>query len=138
MDFLQITGKTILVVGVANRKSVAWHIAQLLTQAGATVVYVVRTAERRDQVQKLAEGAPVFVCDVDGGNLKQVTRNGAANFCPFFHPSGKKLIYASNQLDRRGSNFDLFLVDLDSGAEERITEPCRQQFRMSAVGSFSR
>ena len=30
MDFLQLSGKTILVAGVANRKSVAFHIAALL------------------------------------------------------------------------------------------------------------
>ena len=33
MDFLQLAGKTILVVGVANRKSVAWHVARVLTEA---------------------------------------------------------------------------------------------------------
>ncbi len=54
MDFLQLAGKTILVFGVANRKSVAWHIGQVLAEAGAKpVVYVVRTAERRESVAKL-------------------------------------------------------------------------------------
>jgi TolB protein len=73
----------------------------------------------------------IFVCDADGSNQRQVTRNGAANFCPFFHPSGKKLIYASNQLDQKGYNFDLFLVDLGSGAEERITfDPTFDAFPM--------
>lgn len=65
MDFLQLAGKTIVVFGVANRKSVAWHVAQLLRQAEAVVVYVVRTPERREQVQKLVGEAPVFVCDVE-------------------------------------------------------------------------
>ena len=65
MDFLQLAGKVIVVFGVANKKSVAWHVAQLLTQAGATVVYVVRTAERREQVRKLSEGSPVYVCDLE-------------------------------------------------------------------------
>ena len=65
MDFLQLTDKTIVVFGVANRKSVAWHIARLLQDAGATVVYVVRSPERRDQVKKLVGDAAVFVCDVE-------------------------------------------------------------------------
>ncbi len=47
MDFLQLGGKTILVFGVANRKSVAWHTGQVLQQVGANVVYVVRNEERR-------------------------------------------------------------------------------------------
>ena len=65
MDFLNLTGKTIVVFGVANKKSVAWHIARLLKDAGATVVYVVRTAERRAQIQKLVGDAPIFVADVE-------------------------------------------------------------------------
>ncbi len=63
----------------------------------------------------------IFVADADGSNVRQVTDNGAANFCPFFHPSGEKIIYASNRLDPRKRNFDLFLIDLATGAEERVT-----------------
>ena len=37
-DFLQLAGKTVLVMGVANRKSVAWQTAQVLNEAGADVV----------------------------------------------------------------------------------------------------
>ena len=32
-DFLQLTGKTILVCGLANRKSVAFQIGKLLIEA---------------------------------------------------------------------------------------------------------
>ncbi len=63
----------------------------------------------------------IFVVDADGGNLVQVTENGAANFCPFFHPSGEKIIFASNLADERGRNFDLYLVDLESRETERVT-----------------
>ena len=35
MDFLQLKNKNILVLGVANRKSVAWQSAKLLLDAGA-------------------------------------------------------------------------------------------------------
>ncbi len=65
MDFLQLADKTVLVFGVANRKSVAYHIGRLLTEAGARVVYVVRSEERRESVGKLVGDAPVFVCDVE-------------------------------------------------------------------------
>jgi enoyl-[acyl-carrier protein] reductase I len=64
-DFLQLAGKNLLVFGVANRKSVAWHIAEVLRAADAQVVYVVRSQERRESVQKLVGGAPVYVCDVE-------------------------------------------------------------------------
>lgn len=65
MDFLQLTGRPILVMGVANRKSVAFKVAQVLTQAGADVLYAVRSPQRREQVQKLVGDAPVYVCDVE-------------------------------------------------------------------------
>ena len=34
--------------------------------------------------------------DRDGGNLRQVTKLGGANFAPSWHPDGKRLIFASN------------------------------------------
>ena len=37
-DFLQLAGKRILVMGVANRKSVAWHASRVLVDAGAEVI----------------------------------------------------------------------------------------------------
>jgi len=64
-DFLQLAGKRILVMGVANKKSVAWHAARVLVDAGAEVVYAVRSEARREQVQKLVGDAAVFVCDVE-------------------------------------------------------------------------
>jgi enoyl-[acyl-carrier protein] reductase I len=65
MDFLQLANKQVLVFGVANRKSVAFHIGRLLAEAGARVVYVVRSEERRQSVQKLLGEAPIYVCDVE-------------------------------------------------------------------------
>jgi enoyl-[acyl-carrier protein] reductase I len=64
-DFLQLAGKRILVMGVANKKSVAWHVSRVLVDAGAEVIYAVRTETRREQVQQLVGDATVFVCDVE-------------------------------------------------------------------------
>ena len=49
MDFLQLAGKTVLVCGLANRKSVAWHIGRVLAEAGAKPVFVVRTGRAARQ-----------------------------------------------------------------------------------------
>jgi len=66
MDFLELDGKTILVLGVANRKSVAFHIARLLEACGAKVVYAVRSTERKQSLARLlAHDAEIFVCDVE-------------------------------------------------------------------------
>jgi enoyl-[acyl-carrier protein] reductase I len=65
MDFLQLAGKPVLVFGLANRKSVAYHVGRVLTEAGADVLYSVRSEERRDSARKLVGDAPVYVCDVE-------------------------------------------------------------------------
>ncbi|HUY35646.1 MAG TPA: SDR family oxidoreductase [Pirellulales bacterium] len=65
MDFLQFAGKSMLLFGVANRKSVAYHVGRVLREAGADVVYVVRSPQRKASVAKLLDGAEVFVCDVE-------------------------------------------------------------------------
>ena len=64
-NFLQLEGRRIAVCGVANRKSVAYHIAQQLEEAGAEVVYVVRSPERQESVRKLTGSSQVHVCDVE-------------------------------------------------------------------------
>ena len=64
-DFLNITGKTFLVFSVANRKSVAWHIARSLEEQGARVLYSVRSEERKKSLETLLAGKCVFVCDVE-------------------------------------------------------------------------
>jgi Tol biopolymer transport system component len=64
----------------------------------------------------------LWVANADGSGAKQITSNGAANFCPFFTPDGKRIIFASNMLDPRGREFDLFLIDKDgTGTPERVT-----------------
>lgn len=63
----------------------------------------------------------IFVMDADGTNKRQLTDNGAANFAPFFHPDGRRIIFASNLHDTRGRNFDLYLINVDGTGLERVT-----------------
>jgi enoyl-[acyl-carrier protein] reductase I len=64
-DFLELSGRTVLVFGVANRKSVAWFIAKTLEEQGATVLYSVRSEARRKSLEAQLAGKPVFICDVE-------------------------------------------------------------------------
>ena len=59
-----VEGRSFLVTGVANRKSVAWNVGKALRDEGAEVIFTVRTEERRDQTAKLLEGHEVHVLDV--------------------------------------------------------------------------
>jgi Tol biopolymer transport system component len=63
----------------------------------------------------------LYVANVDGTDIRKITSLGKANWAPFFHPSGKKLIFASNHQTQRGYPFNLFMVNLDGTGLTRIT-----------------
>ena len=80
MNFLQLTGKNILIVGVANRKSVAWHTAKVLKEAGANLNFSVRSEARAESVRKLFPDSHVLVCDVEHQEqIEALTTRVAAN-----------------------------------------------------------
>ncbi len=83
-DFLQLAGKTFLVFGVANRKSVAWGVAKTLEEQGARVVYSVRSEARKKSLETLLAGKPVFLCDVEqeGAAERLAGEVAAAGFAP--------------------------------------------------------
>lgn len=65
MDYLQLNAKRFVVMGVANRKSVAYFIGKSLETNGAIVEYVVRSAKRKEEVAKLFPSSLIWVCDVE-------------------------------------------------------------------------
>lgn len=83
-DFLQLSGKNILVFGVANRKSVAWHIAKTLEEQGARVIYSVRSEAREKSLEAQLAGKPIFICDVEheGAVDRLASEIAAAGFSP--------------------------------------------------------
>lgn len=65
MSFLGLKNKIILVFGVANKRSVAFHIGKILEREEAIPVYVVRSESRKKSTEKLLAGKDVYVCDVE-------------------------------------------------------------------------
>lgn len=63
----------------------------------------------------------IYTCNVDGSELKQVTKLGKANWAPFYHPSGKKIIFSSNHHSQRGYDFQLYLINIDGTGLEVVT-----------------
>ena len=93
--------------------------------------------EIREYRELLAEGlvAPtnmeIFVCNTDGSNLRQITQLGKANWAPYFHPSGKKIVFSSNHHSTRGYDFQLFMINIDgTGLEQITTESIFNSFAM--------
>jgi Tol biopolymer transport system component len=63
----------------------------------------------------------LFIAKADGSDPRQLTSNGAANFCPTFLPDGRRIIWASNVGTAGGREFDLYMMDKNGGAPERVT-----------------
>ena len=63
----------------------------------------------------------LFVCDLDGSNLKQITNLGGANWAPYFHPSGEKILFSTNHHVTGGRVFNIFSINLDGTGLEQIT-----------------
>lgn len=63
----------------------------------------------------------IWVMNADGSEQRQVTHLGGANFAPFFHPDGKRIIFASNHRDPHLRNFDLYLIDVDGSDLTQVT-----------------
>ena len=63
----------------------------------------------------------LYMCDADGSNLRQVTHLGGANWAPFMHPSGKKIVFASNHHSASRRQFNIFSINTDGTGLEQIT-----------------
>jgi TolB protein len=98
---------------------------------GSKIVYRANHPEGKEELAKydaiIKEGLvrptrlEIFVMNADGTKQTQITDNGKANFGPFFHPDGKRIIFASNMDDPQGRNFDLYIIGTDGQGLERIT-----------------
>lgn len=83
--------------------------------------------EIKDYKELLAQGlvAPtnmeIYTCNIDGSDLKKITNLGKANWAPFYHPSGKKIIFSSNHHSERGYDFQLYMINEDGTGLKKIT-----------------
>ena len=57
--------------------------------------------------------------DAEGKGERQITGTEAVNWAPYFHPSGKYIIFASNPESPR--NFDLYVIRPDGTGLKRVT-----------------
>jgi len=98
---------------------------------GTKIIFRSSRPKTEDEIKTykdlLAEGLvqptemELYICNADGSDLKQLTHLGNANWSPFFHPSGKKILFSSNFEAERGFPFNLYMIDLDGKNLERIT-----------------
>jgi TolB protein len=98
---------------------------------GSQIIFRASRPKTPEAIEKykslLAEGLveptemELFICNADGSDLRQLTRLGNANWSPFFHPSGDKILFSSNFEAERGFPFNLYMIDTDGKNLTRIT-----------------
>src|SRR5919109_5581856 len=62
-----LAGKTGMILGVANKRSIAWAIAQALAAAGMRLAFTYQGERLKENVEELAAtlpGSPLYPCDV--------------------------------------------------------------------------
>jgi enoyl-[acyl-carrier protein] reductase I len=69
-DLLKIKGKNIVIMGVANQRSLAWGVAKSLAKAGANLIFTYRKERSMDRITKLLnenemEAKLIVQCDVN-------------------------------------------------------------------------
>lgn len=63
----------------------------------------------------------IFVCKVDGSDMRQITNLGGANWAPYFLPDGKRILFSSNHASERGFPFNIYMINLDGTGLEQVT-----------------
>jgi|TARA_B100000768_G_C11282777_1_gene379690 dipeptidyl aminopeptidase/acylaminoacyl peptidase len=62
----------------------------------------------------------LFIGNADGSNARQLTDLGGANWAPFFHPSGTKILFSSNH-HTGGFPFNIFMINTDGSGLKQIS-----------------
>lgn len=63
----------------------------------------------------------LYICNIDGSNLKKLSSLGNANWAPFYHPSGDKIIFSSNHATEKGFPFNLYMINEDGTGLEQVS-----------------
>ncbi len=95
MDFLGLKDKNIVLMGVANRRSVAWAVATVLREAGARVVFVVRNTDVMDKNRRLFGDATVLVCDVEDDSQVAALAGDVGDCCGTIHGIVHSIAFAN-------------------------------------------
>ncbi|MFQ6043379.1 MAG: tetratricopeptide repeat protein [Candidatus Poribacteria bacterium] len=63
----------------------------------------------------------IYVVDVDGRNLRQLTNVSAINSNPSFSPDGKRIVFDSNRNEFGEGNSGIYIMDSDGTDQMRLT-----------------
>ncbi len=95
MSFLQLKDKTFFIIGVANKKSVAYHIAAGLLAEGASVALVVKDEAAKTAVAKLFPGQAIYTCDVENEHQVAAMAEQVGKDFPVLHGMVHSIAFAN-------------------------------------------
>ncbi len=96
MSYLQLENRNIVVLGVANRRSVAWAIARTLREEGASLLYVFKDQQLLDKNRPLiGEEAPAVVCDVESDDDVKALPERIGKYFPTVHGLVHSIAFAN-------------------------------------------
>ena len=65
MDFLDVKGKSFLITGASNKKSIATFVARTLQEQEANPVFLVQSETHRERMERIFPEFPFYICDVE-------------------------------------------------------------------------
>lgn len=95
MSFLGVENKNFFILGLANRKSIAWHVGNILQKNGANVYYGVRNTQRKEELLRYVDGNKLFICDVENEGSLEKLAEAVKNQCGEFHGLLHSVAYAN-------------------------------------------
>lgn len=112
MSHKSLSGKTAVILGVANKRSIAWAIAQAWYEAGARLIFSYQGERLKDNVQELVEafGTDVLLAPCDVSSDEEIT-----SFFDFVKANTEKI--------------DLLLHSVAFAPKEALSEPFSQTSR---------
>lgn len=100
-----------------DSKQIVWRASR--PQGDEAALYRELLAD--DKVEPSA--LDIFVANIDGSNARQVTDLPGANWAPFFHPDGERIVFTTNHhmAETNPRVFDIFIVKVDGSGLEQVT-----------------
>jgi enoyl-[acyl-carrier protein] reductase I len=95
-----LSGKNILVMGVANDRSIAWAIAQALAGQGARLIFTYENERVEERVRKLAstiEGSTILPCNVTVDQEIEALANAVREQCGVLHGLVHSIAFAKTE-----------------------------------------
>ena len=62
----------------------------------------------------------LFVARTNGSEMRQITELGGANWAPYFHPDGERILFSSNHVTGRFP-FNIFMIDVTGKNLTQVT-----------------